>query len=172
MVKTAKLLIIFFTAAITMGCSAGVHADNILLDKDKVLVREEDHLITSWNTIRPKKDLCRGISAFFWEKGVKISKFYDHQNNLLCWYCDIMTYSYDKETDTYTMVDLLADVLIYPDGSVKVVDLDELAEAVEKGLISQELLLISLRHLNSLLELIYSGHFHELQKYIEEAESL
>ena len=34
MVKTAKLLILFFTAAITMGCSAGVHADNILLDKD------------------------------------------------------------------------------------------------------------------------------------------
>lgn len=144
----------------------------VLLDKDQVLVREEDHLITSWKTIRPKKDLCRGISAFFWDKGVKVSKFYDHKDQLICWYCDIMTYSYESETDTYTMIDLLADVLVYPDGSVKVVDLDELADTVEKGLISEELLLISLRHLNSLLELIYSGHFHELQNYIEAAERI
>ncbi|MDO4632550.1 MAG: DUF402 domain-containing protein [Eubacteriales bacterium] len=142
----------------------------VLLDKDEILYRDEHLLITRWKTIRPKKEFSSGISAFFWDKGLKVSRFFDAEHHHVCWYCDIITHEYDAATDTYTMIDLLADVLLYPDGSVRVVDLDELADATEQGLISQELLLLSLRRLNDLLALIYDGRFHELQKYIEDAE--
>lgn len=142
----------------------------ILLEKDHVLHREANYLITKWDTIRPKKSLSHGLSAFFWDKGIKVSKFYGHDNKLICWYCDIITYEYQAETDTYITIDLLADVLVYPDGTVKVVDLDELADALEQKLISQELLLTALRQLNGLLQIIYSGHFKDLQKYIDDAE--
>lgn len=142
----------------------------ILLKKDLVLRREENYLITKWDTIRPKKSLSHGLSAFFWDKGIKVSKFYDHQNQLICWYCDIITYEYEKETDTYLTIDLLADVIVYPDGTVKVVDLDELADALEQKLITQDMLLTALRQLNALLQIIYSGRFYELQKYINDAE--
>ena len=48
-------------------------------------------------------------------------------------------------------------VLIYPSGLIKVVDLDELADAVEQKLITTEQLLDSLLKLYALLRLIYDG---------------
>lgn len=142
----------------------------IHLKNDIVLRREENLLITKWNTLKPKKTLNHGYSAFFWDKGIKVSKFYGHDNEFICWYCDIITHEYHAEDDSYVTIDLLADVLVYPDGTVKVVDLDELADALEQNLITQEMLLKSLHQLNDLLQLIYSGQFSELTKYIEEAE--
>ena len=81
----------------------------------------------------------------------KISKFYNHEGTLISWYCDIIDYTYDPDSDTYVVTDLLADVILYPDGFVKVVDLDELAEAFEKRLLSEELLKKALRQTNQLL---------------------
>ena len=97
----------------------------ILLKDDELLYRDEKKIITRWNTLRPKKDLHHGFSCYFLDKGIKVSKFYKADGSLICWYCDIVTHSYDKATDTYVFTDLLADVLVYPDGRVKVVDLDE-----------------------------------------------
>lgn len=68
------------------------------------------------------------------------------------------------------VTDLLADVILYPDGFVKVVDLDELAEAFEKRLLSEELLKKALRQTNQLLTLIYSGGFSSLQSVINDIE--
>lgn len=68
------------------------------------------------------------------------------------------------------MIDLLADVLIYPDGFVKVVDLDELADAEEAGIITKEQLLKSLRTLDKLLGMIYSGDFKRIRDYVESFE--
>lgn len=67
--------------------------------------------------------------------------------------------------------DLLADVIIMPDGMVKVVDLDELAVADKEGLITREELQMSLLQLNDLLEIIYSGRFDSLKTIIEEYEA-
>ena len=53
------------------------------------------------------------------------------------WYFDIVEYDYDKENNSLTSLDLLADVIVYPDGFVKVLDLDELAEALGKGTLSE-----------------------------------
>ena len=88
----------------------------ILLKDDELLYRDEKKIITRWNTLRPKKDLHHGFSCYFLDKGIKVSKFYKADGSLICWYCDIVTHSYDKATDTYVFTDLLADVLVYPDG--------------------------------------------------------
>ena len=57
---------------------------------------------------------------------------------------------------------------MYPDGRLKVVDLDEMADAVEQGLLSQEMLLKGLRRTNWLLSRIYDGTFSEIQDYINQ----
>lgn len=143
----------------------------LLLKHDKVLYRDSGRIVTRWNTIRPKKDLHHGISCYFPDEGFKISKFYDRDNRLLCWYCDIITYSYDAASDTYIFTDLLADILLYPDGSLRVADLDELADAAEQKLLNQELLLLALRRTNRLLSLIYDGSFGTFQSFINEIEA-
>ena len=64
------------------------------------------------------------------------------------------------------MTDLLVDVIIYPDGYVKVVDLDELAEASRLNLLSKADMEKTLVCLNSLLGEIYHDRFSELTKPI------
>ena len=62
-------------------------------------------------------------------------------------------------------------MIVYPDGFVRVVDLDELADAFRDGKISSQDLLSALRHLDKLLTLIYSGRFDRLQQYINDVET-
>ena len=142
----------------------------ILLEDDVLLYMDSEVIITKWNTIRPKKTLHHGYSCYFLERGFKVSKFYDHDGNLISWYCDIIKHTMDPETNTCVVTDLLVDVIVYPDGFVRVVDLDELADALRDGLISQEDLQLALRRLDKLLSLIYKGAFGRLQRYIEEYE--
>ena len=87
-----------------------------------------------------------------------------------CCYCDIIDYSFDKATDTYVFTDLLVDVIVYPDGFVRVVDLNELADAARDGLLSPDQMQLALRRTDKLLSLIYKGAFAKLQKYIEDYE--
>lgn len=139
----------------------------ILLKDDRILYQDEQTIVTGWNSLKPKKDLHHGYSCYFLNKGCKVSKFYREDNTLMYWYCDIVEYEYQPEANTYIVTDLLADVIIYPDGFVKVVDLDELADALTGKLISEETLKKALLSLNSLLEIIYSGNFDDLQTPIE-----
>lgn len=139
----------------------------IELKDDTLLYRSEDMIVTKWTTIRPKKTLDHGYSCYFLKHGVKVSKFYDLEDHLVCWYCDIVCHTYDPDTDTYVFTDLLADVIVYPDGSLKVVDLDELADGLEQGLMTPKLLQCALRQLDWLLNKIYSGEFSNLQACVE-----
>lgn len=144
----------------------------VLLKDDVILYQDNEVIITKWNTLKPKKTLHHGYSCYFLERGFKVSKFYDHDGQLISWYCDIICHTYDPETNTYIFTDLLADVIVYPDGFVRVVDLDELADAFRDGLISQEEMQMALRRTDKLLSLIYKGAFGRLQKYIEDIENL
>lgn len=145
-------------------------------DRDRILV-------TKWRALKPKKDLHHGYSCYFWDKGFKISKFYRENGDLLYWYCDIIDVAYpadgaaagsvsDNTTGTcFIATDLLADVIIYPDGFVKVVDLDELTVAFEQGALDIDLLKAALNRLNALLNLIYSGEFSKYRQYLEQYET-
>ncbi len=143
----------------------------IRLKDDIILTCNEDYILTSWNALKPKKDLHHGYSCYFLKDGIKVSKFCDSDRSLLCWYCDIVEYDYNRDTNVLTVVDLLADVVVYPDGFVKVMDLDELVTALDAGLITPDILKLSLLTVNRLLEIIYNGKFNILQKYINEIVS-
>lgn len=140
----------------------------IPLKDDRILVRDDDKIITGWHTIKPRKDLHHGYSCYYLREGFKVSKFYREDGSLLYWYCDIVSYEYEADTDTYIFTDLLADVIVYPDDFVKVVDIDELVTALDEKLITEATLKTSLMNLNKLLEIIYAGEFSRLQEPIEQ----
>ena len=139
----------------------------ILLEDDIILEADEHHILTQWNTLKPKKDLDHGFSCCYLDLGIKVSKFMRKDNSLIYWYCDIVDYSWEDDDHTLIATDLLIDILIYPDGQLKVLDLDELAEAEDKGLISSDLLKKALRRANLLLTDIYAGKFHPYIKNME-----
>lgn len=139
----------------------------IPLKDDIILECNEERIVTSWCALRPKKDLHHGYSCYFLKEGFKVSKFYYEDGRLLYWYCDIVDFEYQKETNELIVTDLLADVIIYPDSFVKVVDLDELVTALDSGSLSLSTLKSSLQKLDRLLQLIYKGKFDTLTTYIE-----
>ena len=178
----------------------------ILLDKDVILSFEGNRLVTSWNAIRPKKNLHHGLSCFFFDDGIKLSKFYREDNSLVYWYIDMISASFsDTEPDlslpfsapdedepfvvpdmllsenssdsasirkpSLIVTDLLADILIYPDGFVKVVDLGEISDAITQNLLDEKTACLALRLTDRTLEDIYKGDFKEKQRYLESFES-
>ncbi len=144
----------------------------ILLKDDVILSCDEERIITSWNALHPKKDLHHGMSCYFLKEGFKISKFCYEDGSLLYWYCDIVDYNYNSVDNSLIVTDLLADVIIYPDGFVKVVDLEELVTALESRSISLDTLKSSLLRLDRLLGLIYSNQFDTLKAYIDDSNEI
>ena len=140
----------------------------VLLKDDIILFQDEKLIIKKWNTLHPKKDLHHGYSCYCLDKGIKISKFLDADDHLLCWYCDIITYSFDPVENAYVFTDLLADVILKPGDQIEVVDLDELADACELELITPKQLILSLRQLDELLKCIQSGEFSVYQSLLNQ----
>ncbi|MBR4083403.1 MAG: DUF402 domain-containing protein [Lachnospiraceae bacterium] len=141
----------------------------ILLKDDTVEYSSDDILITSWKTLNPKTEFSHGCSCYFYNEGFKVSKFYKPDGQLLYYYCDIVEFNFNEKENSLTVTDLLADVIIYPNGTHQVVDLDELADAQEQALISSTQLNRSLRQLNKLLNIIQQGEFPKL---LEQMKSL
>ncbi|NLG02645.1 MAG: DUF402 domain-containing protein [Clostridia bacterium] len=142
------------------------------LKDDTIIYIDSDIIVTKWNALKPKKDLHHGTSCYFLKEGFKISKFYNADGHLLYWYCDIIDYEYDKIKNTYVFTDLLADVIIYPDGYMKVVDIDEFVEALEINKLSISSLKLALLRLNHLLTIIYDDKFEKFQNEIDSRESV
>lgn len=139
----------------------------IELKDDVILSCTEDQIVTSWNALHPKADLHHGFSCYYLKDGIKVSRFLKEDGSLLHWYCDIITHEFDSEKNHLTVIDLLADVIVKPDGFVKVADLDELADAFDAGLIDAETLKRSLRITNRLLSDIYHNHFDQWKQPLE-----
>ena len=134
----------------------------ILLKDDIILKADDDYILTRWNTLKPKKILHHGDSCYYLNKGVKVSRFYTEDNYLICWYCDIVSYEWKDEKSALLSTDLLLDVLVYPDGSYKLVDMDELAQAHARKLISDALLQTSLMTASRLLNELYEKKFQKI----------
>lgn len=134
---------------------------------DEVLSSSEDILVTRWKAIKPRGDIKGGISYAFLKKGYKISKIFDHSDNFCYWYCDIIDAEYFQDEDKYLITDLLLDVRISPVGKTEILDLDELAYALETGMIDGNLAAGALRKIDELLKIIQSGAFPpaECNKY-------
>ena len=131
-----------------------------LLTDDKILHIDDNLIITSWSTLKPRSDFSSGISAYYRKEGFKISRHYGADGTFTRWYCDIVTESQSGNEITFS--DLLIDVVIFPDGTVRVVDLDEAADALEQKLITSDMLMQALRSTDKLLSYIHQGKFSEL----------
>ena len=142
--------------------------ENIELKDDMILALEPNLIITSWNVLKPRRDISRGVSAYFIDKGIKVSKVFDNAGQMVYWYCDIIETHYDEKENTYTFNDLLIDVIVYPDGQVEVLDMDEFADAMEQGILSVGTIAHAMRATDDLLHTIYAGEFEKYTHYIDD----
>ncbi len=142
--------------------------ENIELKDDMILALEPNLIITSWNVLKPRRDISRGISAYFIDKGIKVSKVFDNAGQMVYWYCDIIETHYDEKENIYTFNDLLIDVVVYPDGQVEVLDMDEFADAMEQGILSVGTIAHAMRATDDLLHTIYAGEFEKYTHYIDD----
>ena len=89
----------------------------------------------------------------FLKMGSRLVNSMIRSGNFLYWYCDIIDYDYDEEKDSYIFIDLLVDVKI-TNGKIEVLDLDELKEALDNGLIDDARFLRAINKLNQLIRII------------------
>ena len=134
----------------------------VLLKDDEILYMDDSIIVTKWVTLKPRKDFHHGYSCYFLKEGYKVSKFLAEDDSLVYWYCDIVTYDANQASNTLTVIDLLADVVVKPDGQVNVLDLDELCEAKEELLITDQQFFTSVKQLGKLITLIQEGNFNKL----------
>lgn len=134
------------------------------LNDDEILLVTDDVIVTKWNTFKPKKEFSKGVSYTFLNEGYKISKFMKDNGETVYYYCDIINSEYQKEKNTWIFTDLLVDVKIYPSGFVEVVDVGEVAEALDSGLINEEIVKELLVKLDKLLEIVYSGKWKDMTR--------
>ena len=142
--------------------------ENIELKDDMILALEPNLIITSWNVLKPRRDISRGVSAYFIDKGIKVSKVFDNAGQMVYWYCDIIETHYDEKEKIYAFNDLLIDVVVYPDGQVEVLDMDEFADAMEQGILSVGTIAHAMRATDDLLHTIYAGEFEKYTHYIDD----
>jgi hypothetical protein len=132
------------------------------LKDDIILARDEKIIITKWKTLHPRKDIAGGISAYYIDLGLKISRIFDKDHRHVYWYCDIVQAKEGPDPDTLIFEDLLIDVILHPDGTMRIMDLVELADALELKLITEADTRKALHSLDTLLSIIYHDEFHTL----------
>ncbi len=144
--------------------------EKLLLKDDIIVTIDTDKVITKWNVLSPVHPFTHGVSCYFINEGFKVSKFLDDHNELVYWYCDIIETEYDEKENSYTFSDLLIDVIIEKNGFVKVVDLDEIAQALDKGLFNNDLIKKAVTRADKLLGLIYSGKFDRYKSIVDDVK--
>ena len=131
--------------------------ETVFLKDDEIISVDSETIITKWDTLKPRKDFAKGISVYYLKEGYKVSEMINSDNKTVYYYCDIIEPIYNEKDNSYIFNDLLADVKVYSNGKIEVVDLDELAEAFKKGLITSSQLCKALKQLDRLLKIIYSN---------------
>lgn len=131
--------------------------ETVFLKDDQIISADSETIVTKWDTLKPRKDFAKGNSVYYLKEGYKVSEMINSDNKTVYYYCDIIEPIYNEKDNTYIFNDLLADVKVYSNGKIEVVDLDELAEAFKKGLITSSQLCKALKQLDRLLKIIYSN---------------
>jgi len=140
--------------------------ETIELKNDHIIKADDSIIVTKWKTINPRMDFSHGVSCYFLRRGWKISRFLDDSGYCVYTYCDIIDSAYKKDENSILVSDLLVDIIVYNNGSVKVLDIGEIADALEHGLINAELAAKALRQTDGLLRMIYEGRLPELMGYL------
>lgn len=141
--------------------------ETVHLKDDEILQYTDEIIITKWNTLRPRIDFDCGYSCVFLKKNIKVSKLFKN-GKFIYYYCDIVDAVFSAEDNSYVINDLLVDVVVMPDGFVKVLDVGELTYAFDRNIITYDIMRTALNTLDLLLEVIYGGEFGMLTKYVDE----
>ncbi|MDR1065853.1 MAG: DUF402 domain-containing protein [Clostridiales bacterium] len=141
--------------------------ETVPLKDDVIELLTDEIIVTRWKALKPREDFYSGVSCYFLKQGLKISRFFDKSGKPVYYYCDIIETVYNKEENCYTFIDLLADAAVYEDGFVKVMDLGEIADALDSGLIDVETAKKALRTLDRLLDVIYAKEFGQFTRYLQ-----
>ena len=144
--------------------------EKILLKDDIIVTIDTEKVVTKWNVLSPVHPFTHGVSCYFIKEGFKISKFLDADDKVVYWYCDIIETEYDESENAYTFTDLLIDVIIENNGFVKVVDLDEIAQAMDMEILTNEQIKYAVIKADKLLNLIYSGSFDKYKAIVDAVE--
>lgn len=107
------------------------------------------------------------LTYYFVRKGYTISKVFHKNGEFLYYYCDMME-MYQTGRLRYVMIDLLLDLIIYPDGRYHLVDIDEFADSIERGRIKRKQQVYALRTLDRMLRLHSEKRL--IPKFIAEAK--
>lgn len=138
------------------------------LKDDEILHMDDKVLVTKWKTLKPRKDFHHGLSLYLFEEGIKVSKFLREDGSLYYWYCDVVEYEKNEADNKLIITDLLVDITMDADDRLNVLDVDELGEAYDKGLISDEQFHTSVSRLGKLLNSVHKGTFKEYTDRINE----
>ena len=112
--------------------------EECILRGDEILYIDDNMgvIITRWIPIKRRSDIGWGFSVYKLAEGVKQSVFYDKKGNFSKIYCDII--KSERRGERIIVTDLLVDVVRTREGGVAVLDEDELAVALGKGLITAQ----------------------------------
>ncbi|MCL2616821.1 MAG: DUF402 domain-containing protein [Defluviitaleaceae bacterium] len=138
--------------------------EKVCLKNDSIVHYNGNVLITKWQTLRPRPDFDRGSSCYLIDKGIKISKFC-HGDRLIYHYIDIIETQILQDSNEIVFNDLLIDIIVENTGIVKLVDLEQIPMALERGLITNDQAMYALRNCAWLLDILYKGRFDELLEY-------
>ncbi|GHU58019.1 hypothetical protein AGMMS49975_24280 [Clostridia bacterium] len=133
----------------------------IHLKDDRIISVTRDAIVTEWEALRQRSDFRYGTSRYCINEGYKISKMYTKDKEYVYTYCDIIRT--EQEDNRYVFWDLLVDVVIMPDNSVKVLDLNELHTAYKNDVLSLDDLFFALDTTDRLLKKIYAGELEALE---------
>lgn len=147
-----------------------IPAEKLLLKDDIIVTIDTEKVVTKWNVLSPVHPFTHGVSCYFIKEGFKISKFLDADDKVVYWYCDIIETEYDESENAYTFTDLLIDVIIENNGFVKVVDLDEIAQAMDMGILTNEQIKYAVVKADKLLNLIYTDSFEKYKAIVDAVE--
>lgn len=136
--------------------------ETVSLKNDKIVYISEAVIKTEWQVIKPRVDFSHGISWYFIDKGFKVSKFFKATGQLHYIYCDIIEHEYNELENSYIFSDLLVDVIVHNDGSVQVLDIGEITEALDLSLITLKQAKDALTKLDELLKIVYEGKIMDM----------
>lgn len=110
--------------------------EEVDISGDEQLYFDGAVLITRWFPIKPRKDVGWGISHTCVDEGYKVSAFYDRAGNFKYWYWDIIDTVFYPEEHKLVVRDLMVDVVADAQLNVRILDRDEVDEALKLGLIT------------------------------------
>lgn len=129
------------------------------ISDDKVLFQNDEIMVTDFSPKSSSMGTSRVLSFCLFKNNWQISANFDQEGHFRYWYCDIVDYSVNRENNSLTITDLAADVAVFPDNYVSVMDLDELGELIDTESISKEMSVKALKSAQALLKLVYDGQF-------------